>query len=317
MVQQVKLGAFVLVGLALFLIAVFFIGAERNIFNRTFTVVAVFRNVEGLKEGDNVWLSGVKVGTVSDVRIVELGKVVVTLSLRHRQNEFIRTDATAFIGSDGFVGNKIVVIRPGLRGKMIQDSDTIHSESPVDTQELINIARDVCENTRTLTEDLGRIAAKLNDGRGILAELLNNGSVSQELRLAVTDLRSASRHTNRVSAELQVLVHEMRKGTGLLSALVNDTALSQAFADALSNIQRVSDHAAAVADDLESFTHRMNEHNSLAGVILADTTAAAQLRQTVRNAEQATRKLEENMEALRHNFLLRGYFRRQERRQRD
>ena len=75
--RQIRLGVFVLGGIALFLTAVFLIGSENNIFSRTFTIAAVFRNVEGLKPGDNVWLSGVKVGTVSDVRIVKIGRAHV------------------------------------------------------------------------------------------------------------------------------------------------------------------------------------------------------------------------------------------------
>src|SRR5688572_11867278 len=93
--QQIKLGAFVLAGLSLFLISVFLIGSENNLFSRTFTVAAVFKNVEGLKAGDNVWLSGVKIGTVADVRIVSEGQVVVDLALKNRQNQFIQKDAVA------------------------------------------------------------------------------------------------------------------------------------------------------------------------------------------------------------------------------
>ena len=111
--QNIRLGIFVMAGIALFLISIFYIGSERNVFNKTFTVSAIFKNVEGLTEGDNVWLSGVKIGTVKNVTIISEGKVIVTLSLKDKQNEFIKQDATAFIGSDGLVGNKIVVVRPG------------------------------------------------------------------------------------------------------------------------------------------------------------------------------------------------------------
>src|SRR5688572_7269437 len=99
--QQIKLGAFVLAGVALLLISVFLIGSQNNVFSRTFTVSAVFKNVEGLKPGDNVWLSGVKIGTVSDVRIVSEGQVIVNLALKENQNKFIQADALASIGSDG------------------------------------------------------------------------------------------------------------------------------------------------------------------------------------------------------------------------
>src|SRR5687768_742911 len=162
--QNVKLGLFVLVGIVLFFAGVFLIGSENNVFNKTFTTHAIFKNVEGLKEGDNVWLSGVKIGTVKEVRIVKEGMVVVTLSLKENQNKFIKKDATAFIGSDGLVGNKIVVIRPGQRAQILQDTDTLGSSSPADTQDLINIARDVGDNTRSLTSNLNTLAKRITDG---------------------------------------------------------------------------------------------------------------------------------------------------------
>src|SRR6185295_6536634 len=109
--QRLKLGVFVIIGVILFIIATIFIGSASNIFTRTFVVSAVFKNIEGLKEGDKVWLSGVQIGTIKKVRIVVVGEVVVTLSLKEMQNEFIRKNATASIGSDGLIGNKIVVIQ--------------------------------------------------------------------------------------------------------------------------------------------------------------------------------------------------------------
>ena len=111
--KSIKLGGFVLGGVLIFLTALFYLGKESNLFNKTFTVSAIFKNVEGLKEGDNVWLSGVKIGMVKQVQIVSEGQVIVVLTLKDKQNEFIRKDATAFVGSDGLLGNKIVVIGPG------------------------------------------------------------------------------------------------------------------------------------------------------------------------------------------------------------
>ena len=123
--NNIKLGIFVLAGIVLFLAAVFLIGSENNIFNKTFTAHAIFKNVEGLKEGDNVWLSGVKIGTVKEVRIVKEGRVIVSLSLKENQNKFIKKDATAFIGSDGLVGNKIVVIRTRKVAQILEETDTL------------------------------------------------------------------------------------------------------------------------------------------------------------------------------------------------
>jgi len=312
--QQIKLGAFVLVGLALFLVTVFFIGSENNIFSKTFTVSAVFKNVEGLKEGDNVWLSGVKIGTVRNVTIVSQGKVVVDLSLKGKQNQFIRRDATAAIGSDGLVGNKIVVIRPGLAPQAVSDKDTIKTASPPDTQELINIAKDVGENTRSLTLDLSLIAKRINAGEGVVGELLNDGALAQEIRTAVANLQHTGTNTAKASAELHALLYEMRNGNGLMPMLVRDTTYAGTFKNTLSSLQAVGANAQAVSQDLQNVTAKINSDDNALGVLLSDEKLANQIRQAVDNAEQATEKLDENMTALQHNFLLRGYFRKEEKR---
>jgi phospholipid/cholesterol/gamma-HCH transport system substrate-binding protein len=313
--QQIKLGAFVLAGLGLFLIAVFFIGSENNIFSRTFTVSAVFRNVEGLKAGDNVWLSGVKIGTVSDVRIISEGKVVVDLALKNRQNQFIQKDAVASIGSDGLVGSKIVVIKPGNSNQTVSDEDTLNTISPTDTQDIINLAKDVGENTRSLTSDLRMIATRVAEGKGIVGELLTDGTISQEIRAAVLNLRQTGTNTARASAELQSLIHELRNGPGLLPMLISDTTYANSFQNALANIEKVSVNAGEVSESLQDLAAKINDQNNAVGVLLADSVVANRLKSTIENAEQATHKLDENMEALQHNFLFRGYFRRQEKRE--
>ncbi len=312
--RQVKLGAFVVLGLVLFLAAVFLIGSEQNIFSRTFKIAAVFKNVEGLKRGDNVWLSGVKVGTVSNVEIVSEGEVVVELALRENQNSFIRKDAMASIGSDGLVGNKIVVIRPGTAPEPIAEEDTINTLSPTDTQELINIARDVGDNTRALTKDLAQIAQRINAGEGVVGELLTGGALSRELRSAVSGLQATTANTANASAELHELVYEMREGTGLLPTLISDTAYAQRFQEALRSIQQVTADVRVVSGNLQQLSAKLNSDENALGALLSDEEVAQNLRLTLENAEQASRKLDENMEALQHNFLFRGYFRRQEKR---
>lgn len=312
--QQVKLGAFVLTGLGLFLAAVFLIGSENNVFSRTFTVSAVFRNVEGLKPGDNVWLSGVKIGTVAEVKIISEGEVVVDLALKENQNKFIQADAVASIGSDGLVGSKIVVIRPGRSNQTVSEEDTLNTISPTDTQDILNLARDVGENTRSLTSDLRTIASRISEGKGIVGELLTDGTIAQELRSAIGSLRTTSRNTARASEELQTLVADLRTGTGLIPSLISDTTYVATFENAMANIEKVSVNAGHVSTELQQLAEDINSKDNALGVLLADSTVADQLKATIQNAADASHKLDENMEALQHNFLFRGYFRRQERR---
>jgi len=310
--QNIKLGVFVLAGLTLFFISIIFIGKQGTLFNKTFTVSAVFKNVEGLKDGDAVWLSGVRIGLVKDVSIVEEGKVVVKMSLREKQNEFIRKDATANIGSDGLVGNKIVVIRPGTSQQVINDDDTINSFSPTDTQELFNIAKDVGVNTRSITEDLKLITAKLNKGEGIMGELIHEGELSTEVRQLINSLKMASQNTNRATADLQRMMHDINTGDGLLAQLIHDSSYVQTFETTMTNVKEVGENSRVISNSLKDVIRKMDNDNNAIGVLLADTTFAKKLKATLDNASSASAKLDKNMEALQHNFLLRGYFRKQE-----
>ena len=313
--QNIKLGAFVLTGLMLFGIALFFIGKENTFFNKTFTISAVFKNIEGLKEGDKVWLSGVKIGTVKHVQIVAEGKVIVALSLRDKQNEFIKRNATAFIGSDGLVGNKIVVIRPGSAVEIVQDNDTINTLSPTDTQELINIAKEVGANTRSLTDDLKLITEKINKGEGIVGELLHEGPLSNDLRQAIVSLRSAGENTNQATQDLKLMLAQINSGNGLVTKLITDSTYADTFEKALNNVAEVGKNSKVMSEDLKAVISKFNDKNNAIGVLLTDTAFANKLRVTMGNAESASVKLDENMEAMQHNFLLKGYFKKQKKAQ--
>jgi phospholipid/cholesterol/gamma-HCH transport system substrate-binding protein len=308
--QRVKVGGFVLLGVALFVVATIFVGSASNLFARTFLVSAKFKNVEGLKEGDKVWLSGVQIGTVRRVQILAVGEVVVTLSLKEKQNDFIRRNETASIGSDGLIGNKIVVIQPGNSNVGIEDGDTINAVSPADTQELINLAKQVGENTRTVTIDLKAITSKLSRGEGILGELLNNGEFAREIRTTMHQFNISGQHAAAASSELVLLVHDIRYGEGVLPALIRDTTIKRTFSATMTSLKKVGKSADTLAGSVNAITTKLNRADNPLGVMLQDSASAHKLQSTILHAESAAHKLDENMEALKHNFLTRGYFRR-------
>lgn len=307
--RNMKLGAFVLGGVALFLISVFYLGRENNIFSKTFTVSAVFKNVEGLKDGDNVWLSGVKIGTVKKVSIISEGQVIVTMSLKEKQNEFIKKDATANIGSDGLVGNKIVVIRPGSAAETIHDNDTINSFSPTDTQELFNLAKEVGTDIKAITSDLKVTTAKINAGQGVIGELLNEGEMAKELRASMSAIRRASENATRATNEINKMLTEINQGDGLMTKLIRDTTYAAQFSRTMENVEQVGENAKKMAADLKEVTDKMNDKNNAMGVLLTDTTFATKLKTTMTNAEKASAKLDENLKAMRSSWPFKKYFR--------
>ncbi|MEQ1586697.1 MAG: MlaD family protein [Cyclobacteriaceae bacterium] len=313
--KSIKLGAFVVGGIIIFLTSVFYMGREGNLFNKTFMVSAIFKNVEGLKEGDNVWLSGVKIGTVKTVQIVSEGKVIVTLSLKDKQNEFIKKDATAFVGSDGLVGSKIVIIRPGSAALTIHDNDTINSLSPTDTQELFNIAKEIGVNARSISNDLSLISLRINRGEGIFGELLHDGPISNDLRETILSLKTSGENADRITADARQVLDEVNNGEGLVAKLIYDTTYAKKFDYTLQNISAVSRNSKEMSEDLQKIIEKINSHENAIGVLLTDTAFALKLQGTMDYAKSATIKLDANMEALQHNFLLKGYFKKQKRKE--
>ena len=311
--KNIKLGAFVVGGIIIFLASVFYMGREGNLFNKTFVVSAIFKNVEGLKEGDNVWLSGVKIGTVKRVQIVSEGKVIVSLSLKDKQNEFIKKDATAFVGSDGLVGSKIVIIRPGSVSQAINDNDTINALSPTDTQELFNIAKEIGVNARSISNDLSLITLRINRGEGIFGELLHDGPISNDLRETILSLKASGENANRITADARQVLDELNNGEGLVAKLINDTTYAIKFDNTLQNISDVSQNSKVMSEDLQKIIEKVNNHENAIGVLLTDTVFAQKLQGTMDNAKSASIKLDANMEALQHSFLLKGYFKKQKR----
>lgn len=306
--RSLKLGAFVLGAIIIFLGALFYLAKEGNLFNKTFLVSAIFKNVEGLKEGDNVWLSGVKIGTVKLVKIVSEGKVIVNLSLKDKQNEFIKKDATAFVGSDGLVGNKIVVIRPGTVDEIIHENDTINSLSPTDTQELFNLAKEVGMNTSSITDNLKLISARLNKGEGIFGELLRDGPISKDLRQTIAALKVTGEKANELVSETQKVMINVNQGHGLVTKLIKDTTYAATFENTLQNVAKVGANSKRMSEDLQKIITKMNSSDNAIGVLLADSAFAHKLQGTMEHAKSASIKLDENMEGLKHSFLLRGYF---------
>src|SRR5882757_8238268 len=111
--RPVVVGIFVLLGLAILVVTIFTLGGDKKTFVKTFTIHAVFDDVNGLIKGSNVWFSGVKVGTVKSINFSGNSRVEIAMNIEKDVQSHIRKNAMAKIGSDGFIGNKIVIIYGG------------------------------------------------------------------------------------------------------------------------------------------------------------------------------------------------------------
>jgi phospholipid/cholesterol/gamma-HCH transport system substrate-binding protein len=180
--QKMKTGGLVLVGFILLVLAVFFIGSQKNLFDSTFRVHVKYTNVSGLQSGNFVRFTGINVGTVESIRILNDSTVMVTLAIQKSVQQFIKKDAWASIGSDGLMGDKIVLIEHGSdTAPVVQDNGFLDGDDPVEMSSILARMGDVADNATILTGNLAEIVYKINNGEGSLGRLINSDQLARNL----------------------------------------------------------------------------------------------------------------------------------------
>lgn len=326
--QIIRLGVFVTLGILLFLIASYYIGNNQNLFQSTFRVSSVFSNVNGLQTGNNVRYAGIKVGTVERIEILSDSSLRVDMKLQQRVRDVIKKNAVISIATDGLVGNMIVNISPG-RGEapLVEDGDFLQSYSRLKTDDIINTLGKTNENLAVLSNDLLTITDRINNGSGTLSLLLRDSLLAEDLRQSIANLRGATGYLNRTGKKLDDMLVQVDSGKGLLGKLLTDTilygkvenlvaevdtTLFTQLDNLMSELQISGKNLQAVTQELEAFSRDLNDEEGLLATLLRDTTSAREFRQILDNVEAGTAKFDQNMKALRQNFLFRAYFRKLE-----
>jgi phospholipid/cholesterol/gamma-HCH transport system substrate-binding protein len=192
-----KLGLFIVAGLVLLVLGLFFIGKHKNLFVSVFQLKAVFNNVSGLKMGNNVRFGGIAVGTVEGIQLVTDTSVMVNMSIKSEVRKFIKQDASASIGSDGLVGDRVVLISPGTMSKeTVKDNEILVSHAPVETEQILAGLKTSADNAAVITQQLAEVAYKVNHGRGIIARLLGDSSLGNNLNATMVNLKKGSAGLN-------------------------------------------------------------------------------------------------------------------------
>jgi phospholipid/cholesterol/gamma-HCH transport system substrate-binding protein len=188
-----KLGMFVTIGLFLFAIAIYFIGKEKNLFGATFHLRAEFRNVSGLKVGNNVRFSGIDVGTVNEIQLINDSSVMVDLLVKKEVQQFIKTDAVASIGSDGLMGDKVLMISSGTAtNEPVKDNDLIASKNAIEMQDIMSSVKTSVDNAGIITGQLAQFTYKMNNGNGVLSKLTSDQDFSNSLKGTLANLQTSS-----------------------------------------------------------------------------------------------------------------------------
>jgi phospholipid/cholesterol/gamma-HCH transport system substrate-binding protein len=192
--NTIKLGIFMTVGVFLFILGIYFIGKRQRLFSRVFTVSGVFRNVSGLQVGNNVRFSGINVGTVDDIEIVNDTSVRVDMVIDEDAHPFIKKDSRAVIGSEGLMGNKTVNISHGTANQPpVSDRGVIPTGQPIDPDEIFARLKTTADNAESISNDLSIIMHNISQGKGTIGKLFMDSSMANTLDQTIINLKRGTR----------------------------------------------------------------------------------------------------------------------------
>ena len=282
--SKIKLGMFIFLGIIVFIVAIYFIGEGQQLFRSTFSLTGVFKDVAGLQAGNNVRLSGVNIGTVKNINIVSDSSVKVQILIDESTRKFIKKDAVAIIGSEGLMGNKVLIINPGTGGKMeIENNDVIQTIQPISMDDIVNSLNKTIDNTSNITSYLSAITRNIQSGEGTIGRLIMDKSWSQNFDSTFTNLRDGS-------AVFKTLMDK--------SGEIDSILLS---------IRTTIDNTSNITNDLSEIANRIKSGEGTIGRLLTDKSWEQNLDSTMVNLKEGSIGLKTLTEKARRSWLLWGF----------
>ena len=307
--RAVIVGFFVLLGIIFFVAGILMVGNLHETFKNKMEVTALFDDVNGLQKGNNVWFSGVKIGTVSNLHFYGKSQVEVLIKIETKARQYIREDAMVKISSDGIIGNKILIIYGGTSAaREIQEGDTLGVEKTFSTEDMINTLQENNKNFLAITNDFKVISKGLVAGEGTIGKLLKDDAVYANINATTASLQLASAKAQELVASLATFSANLNKKGTLANELTTDTLVFKSVKATVFQLQQMADTATAFIANLKKAG---TNPNSPIGIMLRDETSGARMKETIKNLESSSQKLDEDLKAAQSSFLLKGYFKKQ------
>lgn len=307
--KGITVGIFIFIGIVILLLGVFTLGGQKKTFVKTFTLSVVFDDIQGLKTGNNVWFSGVKIGTIKKIQFYGTSQVQVFLSIEEEAHKYIHRDAKASISSDGLIGNKIIVIDGGSPNfPFIEEGDQLQVNKALSTDDIMKTLQANNKNLVEVTTNFKILSKNLVEGKGMVGSLLTDEQIATSFKSIVSDLQSTTASANKMAVELNTFSNKLNTKGGLADKMLTDTAVFAQLQNSVNEFHKTAKSASELSSNLKTASAKLNDNNNALGLLLNDEKTAEQLKSVVGNLETGSKKLDENLEALQHNFLFRGYF---------
>jgi phospholipid/cholesterol/gamma-HCH transport system substrate-binding protein len=295
-------GVFVLGGLLLFAVGLFMIGDRQMAFADKFVIYTEFAKITGLQPGAIVRVSGARAGSVTRIEPPPgpSGKFRVRLEVSEELHQLVRTDSLASIDTEGLVGGSFLAISTGTeQNPQAPPESTIPGREPFEISDLLTRMSD------TIAKVNGAIDAMQGDLQHAVVAVGDTVDNANELINTVSgDVKRMAAAGSRITNDVADLAEGVREGRGTIGKLMRSDEL-------YGRITSIAASAEQIATDTRQVVQKAREtlegFQSSDGPVSEVTTG---LKQTLEDARTAVAGVSENMEALKHNFLLRGFFNR-------
>lgn len=313
--NNIRLGIFISSGLVILILSLYLIGKNQNFFGSNFYVRARFSNINGLISGNNVRYSGIQAGTVDKITVIDDTTIEVTLLISKKMKPFIHQNTFAAIGNDGLMGNKVINLTPNpAPAPEVTDNGLLYTKKQIATEDMMQTLSKTNDNVEVISEGLKNTVTRLNSSAalwGVLEDSALPGNVTSSL----ANLREAATKINTLSASLNAVVNDARNGKGIAGMLLADEKTAANMKHAIENLDRATNETNSIITQIDSLTRQVQydvaQGRGTVHAMLKDTALVSKLQKSMDNIERGTENFSQDMEALKHNFLTRGYFRRE------
>jgi len=277
---KAKLGLFVVIGFCIFAFGVFLIGRQQHLFNPIFRLSTTFYNIGGLQVGNNIRFSGINVGTVDNIKIINDSTVLVEMIIEKRNQQFIKTDCEASIGSEGIIGDKLLIISQGSSmSKTVIDGQFIASQEPLEIDAIIMNLNSTAKNAKLISQQLLQITTEINHGNGTLGRLIKDSMIAENINMTIENFRKTSK------------------------------GLDDNISTMMMHVNRATENIMLSSDELAEIMRNINRQDGTFGKLIRDSVMADEIQQTIISLKESGKGITETMEAVNNSFLFRGYFR--------
>ncbi|MGI4021903.1 MAG: MlaD family protein [Janthinobacterium lividum] len=315
--RNVLVGVFIFFGLLILIVGVFTLGSQQKSFVKSLRVNAVFNDIGGLKPGNNVWFSGVKIGTVKTIKFYGNSQVEVQMKIEETAKQYIHKDASAKLSSDGLIGNKIIVLFGGNpKTAEIEDGDILQVQKDLSTDDIMKTFQENNQNLIGITSNFKKLSGNMVNGKGTAGALLSDSTLANSFRAIVMNLqkttRSSAQLAGQLAGQLGQFTAKLNTKGGLADKLMTDTSVFNKLQATAEQLQQTATKASVLTDNISKASSKLNSTDNAMGLLLNDPKMADQVKSTMGNLQESSSKLNDDLEAVQHNFLLRGFFKKKE-----